>query len=93
MMVLRDKLVPPVLRPRLTSLRLRRRMARSGSVCDMRQLTSALMEAREGTGEVRTVLLQAGFRPRLPGEARCARLRGCRRYQRAAGLIFGLVLA
>jgi hypothetical protein len=33
----------------------------------MRQLTNALIEAREGTGEVRSVLLQASFKPRLPG--------------------------
>lgn len=33
----------------------------------MRQLTNALVEAREGTGEVRSVLLSAAFRPRLPG--------------------------
>jgi hypothetical protein len=34
----------------------------------MRQLTNALMEAREGTGEVRATLLRAAFKPRLPGE-------------------------
>lgn len=34
---------------------------------DMRQLTNALGAAREGCGEVRAVLLQAAFRPRLPG--------------------------
>jgi hypothetical protein len=34
----------------------------------MRQLTSALVEAREGTGEVRAILLRAAFKPRLPGE-------------------------
>lgn len=33
----------------------------------MRQLTTALMEAREGTGDVRAALLSASFRPRLPG--------------------------
>ena len=33
----------------------------------MRQLTSALLDAREGTGEVRAILLRAAFRPRLPG--------------------------
>jgi hypothetical protein len=36
----------------------------------MRQLSNALLTAREGTGEVRAILLQASFRPRLPGEAR-----------------------
>lgn len=40
---------------------------RSNSAVDMRQLTNALVEAREGTGEVRSVLLSAAFRPRLPG--------------------------
>lgn len=34
---------------------------------DMRQLSNALVEAREGTGEVRSILLKASFRPRLPG--------------------------
>lgn len=34
----------------------------------MRQLTSALLDAREGTGEVRATLLRAAFKPRLPGE-------------------------
>ena len=34
---------------------------------DMRQLTQALAEAQEGTGEVRAVLLHAAFKPRLPG--------------------------
>ena len=33
----------------------------------MRQLTRALVEAREGTGQVREILLTASFRPRLPG--------------------------
>lgn len=33
----------------------------------MRQLTNALMEAREGTGQVREILLTASFKPRLPG--------------------------
>lgn len=40
---------------------------RANSAVDMRQLTSALLDAREGTGEVRAVLLRAAFRPRLPG--------------------------
>ena len=40
---------------------------RAGSAADMRQLTASLMDAREGTGEVRSVLLHASFRPRLPG--------------------------
>ncbi|KAL6779730.1 PPR8 [Auxenochlorella protothecoides x Auxenochlorella symbiontica] len=34
---------------------------------DMRQLSQALIDAREGTGEVRSVLLRASFKPRLPG--------------------------
>ncbi len=34
----------------------------------MRQLTNALVEAREGMGDVRSVLLRAAFKPRLPGE-------------------------
>ena len=33
----------------------------------MKQLTAALLEAREGTGEVRSILLAAAFKPRLPG--------------------------
>lgn len=33
----------------------------------MRALTAALIEAREGTGEVKNVLLKASFKPRLPG--------------------------
>lgn len=33
----------------------------------MRQLTRALSEAREGSGQVRDALLSASFRPRLPG--------------------------
>lgn len=37
------------------------------SAVDMRQLTTALVDAREGTGEVRAALLSASFRPRLPG--------------------------
>lgn len=40
---------------------------RANSAVDMRQLTNALMSAREGTGEVRTALVSAAFRPRLPG--------------------------
>ncbi|KAI7840212.1 hypothetical protein COHA_005994 [Chlorella ohadii] len=42
-------------------------LCRANSAVDMRQLTSALLDAREGTGEVRAVLLRAAFRPRLPG--------------------------
>lgn len=42
---------------------------RSNSAVDMRQLTNALVEAREGTGEVRAILLRAAFKPRLPGGA------------------------
>ena len=42
-------------------------MCRSNSAVDMRQLTNALVDAREGTGEVRTILLRAAFKPRLPG--------------------------
>lgn len=34
---------------------------------DMRQLTSALMNAKEGTGEVAEILMRTTFRPRLPG--------------------------
>ena len=34
---------------------------------DMRQLTQALVNAREGNGEVAEVLMKATFRPRLPG--------------------------
>ena len=53
--------------------------ARANSAVDMRQLTSALLDAREGTGEVRAVLLRAAFKPRLPGGVgRGARAgRGC----------------
>lgn len=42
-------------------------LARTSSAIDMRQLSNALLTAREGTGEVRAILLQASFRPRLPG--------------------------
>ena len=34
----------------------------------MRQLTASLLDAREGSGEVRGALLRAAFKPRLPGE-------------------------
>ena len=34
---------------------------------DMRELTAALMEAREGTGDVVEILMRSTFRPRLPG--------------------------
>ena len=40
----------------------------AGSAVDMRQLTASLLEAREGTGEVRACLLRAAFKPRLPGK-------------------------
>lgn len=40
---------------------------RANSAVDMRQLTRALVEAREGSGQVRDALLSAAFRPRLPG--------------------------
>ncbi|KAG7669994.1 hypothetical protein Ndes2526B_g06369 [Nannochloris sp. 'desiccata'] len=39
----------------------------NSSALDMRQLTRALSEAREGSGQVRDALLSASFRPRLPG--------------------------
>lgn len=42
---------------------------RTGSAVDMRQLTASLLEAREGTGEVRACLLRAAFKPRLPGKS------------------------
>ncbi|KAL4458358.1 hypothetical protein ABPG75_013223 [Micractinium tetrahymenae] len=42
-------------------------LSRAGSAVDMRQLTASLLEAREGTGEVRACLLRAAFKPRLPG--------------------------
>ena len=41
--------------------------AAASSAVDMRQLTTSLVEAREGTGEVRAILLRAAFKPRLPG--------------------------
>jgi hypothetical protein len=44
-----------------------RAACRANSALDMRQLSIALTDAREGTGEVRSILLKAGFRPRLPG--------------------------
>lgn len=44
---------------------------RANSAVDMRQLSVALADAREGTGEVREILLRAGFKPRLPGEQSC----------------------
>jgi len=34
---------------------------------DMRELTAALMSAREGTGDIIEILLRSTFRPRLPG--------------------------
>ncbi len=34
---------------------------------DMRELTAALMQAREGTGDVTDILMCSAFRPRLPG--------------------------
>lgn len=34
---------------------------------DMRELTAALMNAREGTGDIIEILLRSTFRPRLPG--------------------------
>ncbi len=37
-----------------------------------RSLAAALHTAREGTGEVRHILLSATFRPRLPGAGPCA---------------------
>lgn len=40
---------------------------RANSAVDMRQLTASLVDAREGTGEVRAILLRAAFKPRLPG--------------------------
>jgi len=43
------------------------RLCRTNSAVDMKQLTDALSKAREGTGEVRSTLLKAAFRPRLPG--------------------------
>ncbi|KAL4429625.1 hypothetical protein ABPG77_008674 [Micractinium sp. CCAP 211/92] len=42
-------------------------LSRAGSAVDMRQLTASLLDAREGTGEVRACLLRAAFKPRLPG--------------------------
>lgn len=41
-------------------------VARRGSQ-DMRELTAALMQAREGTGAVVEILMCSEFRPRLPG--------------------------
>ncbi|GAB4822151.1 hypothetical protein N2152v2_009197 [Parachlorella kessleri] len=48
-------------------LRVNTGLSRLNSVLDMRQLSVALGEAREGTGEVRSILLRAAFKPRLPG--------------------------
>lgn len=43
-----------------------RTVERRGSQ-DMRELTAALMQAREGTGYVVEILMSSAFRPRLPG--------------------------
>ena len=43
-----------------------RSVERRGSQ-DMRELTAALMQAREGTGDVVEILMCSAFRPRLPG--------------------------
>ncbi len=50
---------------RLVRALLRERLGRREA--GARSLAAALHAAREGTGEVRRILLSATFRPRLPG--------------------------